>query len=225
MLPGLMVLASVGAYAQAAKPAAPLPATVVSGPATLAPYPSVTADVFGAQLFSGAFAKEGAPQFNPDYLIATGDTLQVRLWGAFDFDAPLVVDPQGNIFLPNVGPIPVRGVRNVELQAVVEAAVRRVYKSNVNSYASLAAAQPVRVFVSGFVQRPGLYAGTSMDSLLHYLDQAGGIDAERGTFLAVQVQRNGQMRASVNLYDFLLQGHMPPIHRESERFGCQRQTL
>ena len=34
------------------------------------------------------------------------------------------------------------------------------------------------------MNRPGLYNGTSMDSLLHYLDQAGGIDAERGSFLA-----------------------------------------
>ena len=42
-------------------------------------------------------------------------------------------------------------------------------------YASLAAAQPVRIFVSGFVRRPGLYGGTSLASLLHYLDQAGGV--------------------------------------------------
>lgn len=168
-------------------------------------------DVFGAQLFTGAFAQEGATQFNPDYLVATGDTLQVRFWGAFDYDAQLVVDPQGNVFLPHVGPVKVRGIRNQDLQATVDAATRRVFRSNVNSYASLAAAQPVRIFVSGFVQRPGLYSGTSMDSLLHYLDQAGGIDPERGSFLGVKVQRNGQQRATVNLYDFLLKGVMPAI--------------
>lgn len=177
--------------------------------------PASTSDVFGAQLFTGAFAREGATQFNPDYLIATGDTLQVRLWGAFDFDSQLVVDPQGNVFLPHVGPVAVRGVRNRDLQATVDQAARRVFRANVNSYASLAAAQPVRVFVSGFVARPGLYSGTSLDSLLHYLDQAGGIDAERGTFLDIQVQRSGQQRASVNLYEFLLQGRMPAIQLAS----------
>lgn len=175
------------------------------------PHNVSVSDVFGAQLFSGAFAREGATQFNPDYVVATGDSIQVRLWGAFEFDAQLTVDPQGNIFLPNVGPVAVRGTRNADLQPAVAAAVGRVYRANVSSYASLAAAQPVRIFVSGFVQRPGLYSGTSMDSLLHYLDQAGGIDTERGTFLAVQVQRNGQVRANVNLYDFLLQGRMPAI--------------
>jgi len=181
--------------------------------AALAPTPG--SEVFGARLFTGAFAREGAALFNPDYVIATGDTLQVRLWGGFSFDAPLVVDPQGNVFLPNVGPVAVRGVRNAELQQIVEAAVRRVYRANVSSYASLADAQPVRVFVSGFVSRPGQYSGTSMDSLLHYLDQAGGIDPERGSFLDVQVRRGTTLRGRVNLYDFLLDGRLPALQLAS----------
>jgi len=172
---------------------------------------NLNSDVFGAQLFSGAFARQGATQFNPDYLIAVGDSVQVRMWGAFEFDSLFTVDPKGNIFLPHVGPVSVLGVRNQNLQKTVEDAVRRVFRANVSSYASLAAAQPVRVFVGGFVHRPGLYSGTSMDSLLHYLDQAGGIDPERGSFLKVQVKRGNAVRASVNLYDFLLDGRMPLI--------------
>lgn len=190
-------------------PSAPVPQVVPTAPQGFDYRANLQSDVFGAQLFTGAFANAGAAQFNPDYLIATGDSLQVRLWGAFEFDAPLTVDPQGNIFLPHVGPVSVRGVRNQDLQGVVAAAVRRVFRANVNSYASLAAAQPVRVFVGGYVYRPGLYSGTSMDSLLHFLDQAGGIDPERGSFLNVQVKRGAQVRATVNLYDFLLNGSMP----------------
>lgn len=207
LFPGRASAPSLGGAA--APRVTPAPATTGSAPA------AVTSDVFGAQLFTGAFAREGATVFNPDYVVATGDSVQVRLWGAFEFDAQLVVDPQGNVFVPNVGPVAVRGVRNADLQATVARAVGRVYRSNVSSYASLAEAQPVRVFVSGFVPRPGLYSGTSMDSLLHYLDQAGGIDPERGSFLEVQVQRNGQTRGRVNLYDFLLQGHMPTLQLAS----------
>ena len=172
---------------------------------------NLESDVFGAQLFSGAFARQGATRFNPDYVVAAGDRIQVRFWGAFEYDGLLSVDPKGNIFLPHVGPVQVLGVRNQDLQRVVDSAVSKVFRANVNSYASLAAAQPVRVFVSGFVHRPGLYNGTSMDSLLHYLDQAGGIDAERGSFLDVQVKRGAQVRAQVNLYDFLLDGRLPLV--------------
>lgn len=168
-------------------------------------------EVFGATLFTGAFAKQGATQFNPDYAITVGDAIQLRLWGGFEFNATLIVDPKGNIFLPNVGPVPVLGVRNQELQQVVETATRKVFRANVYSYASLAAAQPVRIFVGGFVNRPGLYSGTSMDSLLYYLDQAGGIDPGRGSFLDVQVKRGEQLRATVNLYDFLLAGRIPLV--------------
>lgn len=183
--------------------------------ATALPQPDYSAtlgsDVFGAQLFTGAFAQPGSTQFNPDYLINVGDRIQVRLWGAFDFDQSLTVDPQGNIFVPNAGPVQVLGARNRELQLRIETALAKTYRNNVHSYASLAAAQPVRVFVGGNVVRPGLYAGTSMDSLLRYLDMAGGIDPERGSFLRVQVKRGQQLRATANLYDFLLQGNMPLV--------------
>lgn len=172
---------------------------------------NLNSDVFGANLFTGAFARQGATQFNPDYLIAVGDQIQARFWGAFEHEAMLTVDPKGNIFLPHIGPVRVLGVRNQDLQRVVESAVAKTFRANVNSYASLAAAQPVRVYVGGFVNRPGLYSGTSMDSLLHYLDQAGGIDPTRGSFLNVQVKRGSEIRSTVNLYDFLLDGTMPLI--------------
>src|SRR3546814_7189253 len=78
-------------------------------------------------------------------------------------------------------------------------------------YTTLFRSQPVRVFVGGFVHRPGAYAGTSMDSILHYIDQAGGIDPDRGSFLDIEVKRGSTVRAKLNLYDFLLRGEMPQI--------------
>jgi protein involved in polysaccharide export with SLBB domain len=192
-----------GESAQSAEQGMPTPLTDYAA--------NLRSDVFGAQLFSGSFARSGATQFNPDYMIAVGDRVQVRLWGGFSFEGVLAVDPQGNVFLPHVGPVKLLGVRNKDLQRVLEAASRQVFRSNVYSYASLAAAQPVRIFVGGNVNRPGLYNGTSMDSLLHYLDQAGGIDPERGSFLNVQVKRGDQVRTTVSLYDFMLQGRLPLI--------------
>jgi len=197
----------------APSPTAAAPVATITAPAPqLYDYAAnLKSNVFGANLFTGAFAREGATQFNPDYAIAIGDHIHLRFWGGFEYDAPVTVDPQGNIFVPHVGPVRVLGVRNQDLQRLVEAAARRMFRANVYSYASLAAAQPVRVFVSGFVNRPGLYSGTSMDSLLHYLDQAGGIDLERGSFLNVQVKRGNLVRARFSLYDFILNGLMPLV--------------
>lgn len=199
---------------EAARAASTLPAVGnKSGEQMASPdYPAnLNSEVFGANLFTGAFAKQGASRFNPDYAVMVGDRIQLRFWGGFESDGVVEVDPQGNIFLPHVGPVKVLGVRNEELQTVVETAARRIFRANVYCYASLAAAQPVRVFVGGFVNRPGLYNGTSMDSLLFYLDQAGGIDPDRGSFLDVQVKRGDRVRAHIDLYDFLVNGRIPQI--------------
>ncbi len=172
---------------------------------------NLNSDVFGAHLFSGSFAQQSALHFNPNYRLQIGDQIQVRLWGGFTFDGLLTIDAQGHLFLPQVGPVKVLGIENQHLQAVITQAVHRVFRANVYNYASLAAAQPVRIFVGGYINRPGLYYGTSMDSILHYLDQAGGIDADRGSFLTVEIKRGEQIRAIINLYDFLLKGDMPAI--------------
>jgi len=214
--PAIAMPQGAGSAVQPAAPASPateaaVPDINIQSPQAADYSANMKSNAFGAQLFTGSFARAGATRFNPDYLIAVGDRVQVRLWGGFAFDGVLPVDPQGNVFLPQIGPVRLAGVRNQDLQAVLDTAMRKVFRANVFGYASLAAAQPVRVFVGGYVARPGLYDGTSMDSVLHYLDQAGGIDPERGSFLDVQVKRGEQVRAHLNLYDFLLQGRIPQV--------------
>ncbi|WP_250484048.1 polysaccharide biosynthesis/export family protein [Caballeronia sp. GaOx3] len=167
--------------------------------------------VFGANLFTGAFAYGSSVDFNPGYVISVGDQLRVRMWGGYEFDSVLTVDQQGNIFLPHVGPLHVAGVTNSELQPTVTGALRKVFSSRVSVYCNLQMAQPVRVYVAGFVRHPGMYNGTSNDSVLRYLDQAGGIDPNRGSFLDVQIKRGEQVRGTIDLYDFLLRGTLPSV--------------
>ncbi len=170
--------------------------------------PAPAGRMFGAQLFGGTFRGTLNHGFNPDYVIALGDRIVVRLWGGFNFEGSLVVDPQGNIFLPNVGPVLVAGVKSGKLNAVVEAAVRRAFKNNVFVYAALDASQPVKVYVTGFVRQPGLYGGLASDSPVSFLDKAGGVDPDRGSYLDITVKRGNTVRKRVNLYDFLLHGRL-----------------
>ncbi len=174
-------------------------------PATAA----VMSRMFGAQLFTSATADSGASiGFNPSYVIGLGDTIQIRLWGAFSFDGALTVDPKGNIFLPNVGPLKVASITNGQLNTLVTSKVKEVYQANVNVYASLVQAQPVKVFVTGYVRNPGLYGGVASDSLLSYLSKAGGVDSDRGSYVDIVVKRGNRVRSQVNLYDFLLNGNL-----------------
>ncbi|MCL5500994.1 polysaccharide export protein [Escherichia coli] len=165
--------------------------------------------MFGAQLFTSISAASGAGLgFNPGYVIGLGDTIQIRLWGAFQYDGALTVDPKGNIFLPNIGPLKVSGMTNAQLNNTVTNKIKEVYTSNVNVYASLLQAQPVKVFVTGYVRSPGLYGGVASDSLLSYLSKAGGVDSERGSYVDIIVKRGKSVISRVNLYDFLLNGKL-----------------
>jgi protein involved in polysaccharide export with SLBB domain len=167
--------------------------------------------MFGEQLFQPGIAQTYGVGFNEDYELAIGDRVALRMWGAYPYQDVQVVDPQGNVFLPNVGPVKVAGVRNSELNEVVRAAIREVYRSNVDVYASLEASQPVRVFVTGFVRAPGQYPGVAADSVLGFLLRAGGIDPARGSYIDIRLLRAGEERASFDLYDFLLEGRLAPV--------------
>jgi protein involved in polysaccharide export with SLBB domain len=199
------------ASAQEAVAAASLPSQSVI--TTTRPYQNVATEMkmFGEQLFRGAFSTTSGSTFNDSYTINPGDNVQVRMWGAYQYAATMTVDPQGNIFLPNVGPVRIAGVKNGNLQSVVEQEVKRIYRSNVGVYASLEQAQPVKVFVTGFVEQPGYYGGLAADSVLSYLDRAGGVDPERGSYIDIQIRRNGGLVQQVNLYDFLLAGQLQPF--------------
>ncbi|SOY64176.1 Polysialic acid transport protein [Cupriavidus taiwanensis] len=169
---------------------------------------NMASDAFGAQLFTGAFSRDSASIFNPSHVISVGDRIQLRIWNGYNVDTVLTVDAGGNIVLPEIGPFRVQGITNGNLQTAIGNALRRVFASKVSIYASLLAAQPVRVYVTGAVRRPGMYDGTSSDSVLRYLDQAGGIDPDRGSFLDVAIKRGNQTLEVVNLYDFLLKGDL-----------------
>ena len=165
--------------------------------------------IFGAQLFHGGFSGMRADVLNPDYQIMPGDRIVLRLWGSVTLDTVLPVDSQGNVFIPTVGPVAVQGAQANQLENLIMRAVQQVYREAVSVYAQLQGIQPVGVFVTGQVNKPGRYAGTPDDSVLYFLDMAKGINQEQGSFRHVQILRQGRVIQTIDLYDFLLDGQLP----------------
>lgn len=216
----LLICLQGGAVVSAAEPqAVPGASAVQMVPVTLSPAappaPPVilrqrmACEPFGCFLFGGDFANEKSPVFSPEYAIAIGDKLSIKLWGSIDYEQIHVVDAQGNIFLPKIGPVTVAGVKNRDLTAILMRSLRTVYVNNVSLYAGLLETQPVMVYVSGGVTRPGAYGGTSANSLMYYLDRAGGIDPASGSYLDLSIIRGNQKVRTFSLYDFALKGEVP----------------
>lgn len=172
---------------------------------------SITLQPFASNLFEGRFASTFSDAASSDYVLAPGDRIVIRIWGVRAYDDVLVVDQQGNIFIPEVGPVRVGGLKNSQLLSTVRSAISRVYTNNVQVYVNLQSAQPVAVYVTGFVNHPGRYAGGSVDSVISFLDRAGGIDPQRGSYRHIEVVRGEKSIAKLDLYLFALQGQIPQI--------------
>ncbi len=167
-----------------------------------------SAKVFGYNLFNGSFSKNSQHRYNPEYRISIGDTINVKMWGAFEFEVKSDVDSQGNIFIPKVGTINVLGIRNDKLSQTIQEAVKSVFKKSVFVYADLANYQPVSVFVTGAVNKPGLYEGLSSDSVIQFIDKARGINAQSGSYRKIKILRQNKKIKDVDLYEFLLNGSL-----------------
>ena len=216
---------------------------VIQGAAGRAPNEAAVAAVarpFGASLFDS-----GSPPVsdgvNPDYLIQPGDRIGLNVLGGASApvdqsgatatntatstqQSTVIVDPQGNIFLPEVGAVHVAGVRASSLQSTIQAAAGRTFTSNVRFYAVLLTTHRIGVYVAGFVARPGRYAGSAADSVLDYLIRAGGVDPSRGSYRRITVRRGQARLAEVDLYQFLLTGQLPtPNLREGDTIFVDRQ--
>jgi len=163
---------------------------------------------FGSHLFRGGFRGVRADGLNPTYKIMPGDQITLRLWGSIDVDRVMPVDSHGNIFIPSVGPVKIQGLPHSQLDARVRGAVKTIYPENVYVYTNLQGVQPVAVFVTGYTNNPGRYAGTPSDSILYFLDQAGGIDSALGSYRKIRIIRNDETIAHTDLYDFLLTGKL-----------------
>jgi protein involved in polysaccharide export with SLBB domain len=169
--------------------------------------------VFGAALFTRS-ADTTSDAVNPNYVISPGDRLSVRVWGAMDSEATGVVDPAGNFFIPNLGPVALAGTRSGDLQTRVQTEVGRIYNQQVQVYSVLLSTQRIGVFVTGFVRTPGRFAGSASDTALDFLVRAGGVDPSRGSYREIWLLRGGRQLVNVDLYNFLLDGRLPVVRMQ-----------
>lgn len=162
--------------------------------------------IFGAELFDGVttFAPLAATQVNHDYLIGTGDELQIRGWGMVNIEVTAKVDRTGAVYIPRVGAVNVAGVKYGDLQAYLKQAVGKNF-SNFDLAVSISQVRPVQIYVVGHATRPGTYTLNAMSTLLNAMFTSGGPDVT-GSMRNIEVKRGGKTVTTFDMYDMLLKG-------------------
>lgn len=162
---------------------------------------------FGAELMTDMDDRD-LQSVNPlvpaDYLLTPGDELVVTLWGSVDADLRLMIDRSGRVTIPRVGPVMLAGVRYADAPEVIRRRVAQVFR-NFDVSVSLGQLRGIRVYVTGYVARPGAYSVSSLATTMQALIRAGGPSAA-GSFRQIELRRRGQAPVTLDLYDFLLRG-------------------
>lgn len=167
--------------------------------------------IFGHDIFSNKNLS-----FEPNLNIATpqnyrlgpGDEVIVDVWGASQNTIQETISPDGAIQVDGVGPVYLSGMTVKEANEYLKSELETIY-SDPDTQIKLTVGQirGIQVNVMGEVENPGTYTLSSFATVFHALYQAGGMN-EIGTLRSVKVYRNNQLLATLDIYDYILNGKM-----------------
>jgi protein involved in polysaccharide export with SLBB domain len=163
--------------------------------------------LFGYDLFHGVpstFAPLDRIAVPANYVIGPGDELLIRAWGQIDVDARVIVDRNGQIYLPKVGSLSVAGISYEHLPEHLKAAVGVVFH-RFDLRVTLGQLRSIQVFVVGYARRPGTYTVSSLSTLVNALFVSGG-PSIHGSMRHIEVKRGNRIISDFDMYDLMLKG-------------------
>ncbi|GAB3783473.1 SLBB domain-containing protein [Spirosoma horti] len=178
---------------------------------------------FGYSLFNDpAMEKSFEPNLNiatpRNYVVGPGDQLNIQMYGYSEADFTQAVSPDGNVYFAQatgIGPVFVSGLTVEQTKArIISRLSKRFVGLRNSSYGpqntflevSLGGTiRSIRVTVTGDAVRPGTYTLSSLSTVMNAIYQAGGPN-DIGSYRKVQLIRNNKIAATLDLYDYLLNG-------------------
>lgn len=164
--------------------------------------------VFGRNIFSSTnltFQASGNMATPQNYILGPGDQVVINVWGASQQSVSETVSADGYIVVPNVGQIKLAGMSVSQAKAAIRNRLGARYGGS-SIDMSVTDTRTIQVQVMGEVKRPGTYSVSGLSSAFNALYTAGGI-SNIGTLRDIKVYRNGHQIASIDVYDYLLNGN------------------
>lgn len=164
--------------------------------------------VFGRNIFNNenlSFQPSGSMATPQNYLLGPGDQVLIDVWGASQQTFDEVISPDGVVVIEGVGPIQLAGKTVQQAKATIKSKLGRFY-ADCSFNLSVGETRTIQVQVMGEVNTPGTYSLSGLSSAFNALYAAGGI-GQIGTLRDIKVYRNGREIASVDVYDYLVNGN------------------
>lgn len=169
--------------------------------------------VFGRDIFNNKKLT-----FEPNMNIATpnsyrlgpGDAVIIDIFGASQKSGQYTVSPDGEVTIEGFGPVQVSGLTVAQANSRLRQTLGSRYQ---NSKIRLTVGQTktIMVNVMGEVNLPGTYTLSAFSTVFNALYMAGGPN-NIGTLRNIKVFRDNRLIATVDVYDYILNGKACNIH-------------
>lgn len=141
-----------------------------------------------------------------NYVLGPGDQLIIDVYGDTQKSMQLTVSPDGEVTVPDYGPVHVAGLSVSAAQSKVRSHLGTYYESS-DIKVTVGQTRTILVNVMGEVRAPGTYTLSAFATVFHALYMAGGI-SDLGTLRNIKVYRQGRQISVVDVYEFILNGRL-----------------
>lgn len=170
--------------------------------------------IFGSELFT-----TNSLVFEPNlripapvgYILGPDDQLVVSVYGYSEKKYELTINEQGQVYIPNVGPIYVSGLSIEQATDKIKSKLASTIYTAINTgktkvQVSLGKIRSIRITVIGQAKKPGTFTVSSLTTLYNILYLCGG-PTSMGSYRQIEIIRGNEKKETADLYDFLVEGN------------------
>ncbi len=128
------------------------------------------------------------------YILGPGDKISITVYGEKDLTNDYIVSNVGNISIPLIGQVNVKGLNLSELENVIEQKLKDGYLKSPSVSAQISEYRPF--YILGEVRTPGSYSFVSDMSVLNAVALAGGF-TYRADKKTVEILRSQQTKSKI----------------------------
>ncbi|MFC2091031.1 SLBB domain-containing protein [Bacteroidota bacterium] len=202
--------------------------------------------VFGSYLFNSknlTFEPSIYIQTPKNYEIGIGDQILINIWGNSQNNYQLTVNRNGQITIPDVGPIYIAGMTFDAAEDKIKSRLNAIYAdmrgANPETFAQINMGQlrSIQVNLVGDVSAPGTYTIPVTSTVFNALYLSGG-PGGIGSFRNIKIIRDNKVFKTIDIYEFLIDADpsanimlkdqdiifIPPVEKRVEVTGEFKRT-